>query len=411
MEAADSRNRVFFGQLESLRGIAAMSVLTFHVFASVAVKPTAFTDLGVVGGTFSFLLPGLFNGSGAVTLFFVLSGFVLGCNIDAARAITVSGYTGFIVRRLFRIVPALWLSVLGAMFLSVSLQGQHYSLHQTFNFLFLQDTSINGPLWSIQVELLASIIYPFLLYASRSLGLLFNLTLLLVLIWFSLGETPFPLRYVWCFHLGILMPMLGRPLMENLPRGLHLPLLVLAFIAFDATTQFARIEYLNPKKSIQVEGWTAFYFVAFVLYSGNGVKDAILNAAPIRWIGRISYSLYVLHFPIDSLVMWKLSGYFGSAFTTHYPFVQFLALPFVAGISLVVADLSYRFVEKPFHSYGRPMSRWISDQLTGLGTLIVTYRGEAMLKRFDPLTLAMVMATVGGAFVFCYLVFTAALRF
>lgn len=411
MGATKNGDRVFFGQLEALRGVAAMTVVVFHVIASVPVKTTALTDLGLVGGLSSFLLPGLFNGSGAVTLFFVLSGFVLGCNVDAARTITVGGYTGFIVRRLFRIVPALWLSVFLAMLLARALYGQHYSVHQTFNFLFLQDISINGPLWSIQVELLASVIYPFLLYASRSLGLLFNLTLLLVLISLSLGETPFPIRYVWCFHLGILMPVLGRPLMAKLPRQIHVPLLIIAFIAFATATQFTRIEYFNPKKSIQIEGWAAFYFIAFVLYSGNSIKDAILDAGPVRWIGRISYSLYVLHFPIDSMVISKFSGYFGTAFTTHYPFVQLLALPIVVALSLIMADLSYRFVEKPFHAYGRPAAHWIAEQLNGIGPLIVTCRSQAVLRRYDATTLVMVTATVGGAFVFCYMVFTAALRF
>ena len=411
MGATESGNRVFFDQLEALRGIAAMTVLVFHVIASVPVKTTAIDDLGLVGGIFSFLLPALFNGSGAVTLFFVLSGFVLGCNVDAARAITVSGYTGFIVRRLFRIIPALWASVLLAMLLNRQIHGLHYSAYQTFNFLFLQDTSINGPLWSIQVELLASIIYPFLLYASRSLGLLFNLTLLLVLISFSLGETPFPMRYVWCFHLGILVPTLGRWLMTMLPRQLHVPLLIIAFVAFAAATQFARVEYLNPKKSIQIEGWAAFYLIAFVLYSGSSIKNSILDARPARWLGRISYSLYVLHFPIDSMVISKFSGYFGSAFTTHYPFVQLLALPFVVGISLALADLSYRFVEKPFHGYGRPAARWITEQLSDIGPLIVTRKSQAALRRYDATTLVMVASTVGGAIVFCYMVFTAALRF
>ena len=85
---------------------------------------------------------------------------------------------------------------------------------------------------------------------------------------------------------------------------------------------------------------------------------------------------------------------------------------------LVWADggaLQARFTYAQLHERANRLSGALATLGFGpgdrLGTLIVTYRGEAILKRFDPLTLAMVTATVGGAFVFCYLVFTAALRF
>ena len=408
MSEPEKSDRVFFGQLEALCGIAAMTVLTFHVFETVPATPTALKDLGPISGSFTYLLTGIFNGSGAVTLFFILSGFVLGCNIDAARTITVPGYSEFIIRRLSRIVPAMWLSVILAVALNTILRGQHYSLHQGFNFLLMQDTSINGPLWSIQVELLASIVYPFLLFASRSLGVLFNLVLLSILIWFSLGETPFPMRYLWCFELGILLPVLGKPLIETLPKRLHVPLLILAFIAFGTVTQFARLGYVNPKHSIQVEGWMAFYFIAFVMYGHNAAKDAFLTAG--RWIGRISYSLYVIHFPIHTIVMAKLAGYFGAAFTMDYPAVQLLALPVVAGCSLVLAHLSYQFIEMPLHRLGRPAARWIAGQLSGIRAQIVPQAGGVAVKRIDMASVAGTALLLALALVFCYSVFTAALR-
>ena len=96
------------------------------------------------------------------------------------------------------------------------------------------------------------------------------------------------------------------------------------------------------------------------------MKDAILTAAAVRWIGRISFSVYVLHFPIDSLVVSKLASHFGAAFTARYPAVQLLALPIVAGATLALAHLSYRYVELPFHRHGRAVARWVAGQFPGI---------------------------------------------
>ena len=74
-----------------------------------------------------------------------------------------------------------------------------------------------------------------------------------------------------------------------------------------------------------------------------GSPGALLSVAPLRFLGRISYSLYLVHWPILILPAANLA------------LGQELWLPVrvgLAGLSIVVGALSYRFVEAPFHHGG-----------------------------------------------------------
>src|SRR5262245_4346370 len=98
----------FFPELEAARGLAALIVVIFHVFVTLEPKRQVFETHGLAQAISNFALTALFNGSGAVTFFFVLSGFVLGISLDRFNGVTLAGCTEFVVRRLFRIMPTVW---------------------------------------------------------------------------------------------------------------------------------------------------------------------------------------------------------------------------------------------------------------------------------------------------------------
>jgi len=84
-------------ELQSLRGIAAVTVMIGHCFISYG--PSA-------------LLMGLscfFNGRAAVAVFFVLSGYVLTRSLQKSR-FDGAAVLGFYVRRGFRLYPAIWVA-------------------------------------------------------------------------------------------------------------------------------------------------------------------------------------------------------------------------------------------------------------------------------------------------------------
>jgi peptidoglycan/LPS O-acetylase OafA/YrhL len=320
-------------------------------------KRQVFEAYGLAQAISNFALTALFNGSGAVTFFFVLSGFVLGLSLDRFNGVTLAGYTEFVVRRLFRIMPAVWASIVLALFIQFWFFRSRFGWSEIAHMFLLEDIRLNGPLWSIKVELFASFFYPFLLFASRSVGIVFNLVGLWLLVQHGLDETPFVFRYAAAFHLGVLVPLLGRPIVTWLNPIAARALLVVALIAFALAAHFSRLEFLNVKRQIAIESFASFYFVSFILYADSVSTLRMLTSGPLRWLGRVSFSLYALHFPLHSLVFSRVVGRFGEGFNAYYPLPQFIALPFVVGLALLAAWASYHLVERPFMNWGRGISK------------------------------------------------------
>ena len=96
--AESVKTGVFIGRLEALRGLAAMTVAAGH---ALLVAPVSGLHESLVK-----VLVLLFNGQAAVTVFFVLSGFVLGLSLRRSTESFASGTIRFWVRRWFRIYPA-----------------------------------------------------------------------------------------------------------------------------------------------------------------------------------------------------------------------------------------------------------------------------------------------------------------
>jgi len=94
-----------YRELDALRGLAAISVFLSHAFGLLSAPAL----LPLVR---SFGLRALSDGAAAVDLFFVLSGFVLAKSLFA----TAIDYRTFLIRRVFRIYPAYWASLLFALF-------------------------------------------------------------------------------------------------------------------------------------------------------------------------------------------------------------------------------------------------------------------------------------------------------
>src|SRR5688572_28314274 len=103
-------NERFIPSLESVRGIAALSVCLFHA------ADVRFQD-GVVLAKYT--IPGiLLNGHGAVILFFVLSGYVLRSSLERkTQSSTLELAVEYLIARIFRLFPVIIVTV--AVFIAV----------------------------------------------------------------------------------------------------------------------------------------------------------------------------------------------------------------------------------------------------------------------------------------------------
>lgn len=155
--------------IDGLRGFAAAAVVLFHTILAAdpdlvrrvlapPIQDVATADLPTK------LALSLANGETAVAIFFVLSGAVLFDSLQRRP-----GAASFVVRRVFRICPALVAAILAGAAV-MALQGRAPSLATLGGNLVLVDFSIIGPAWTLQAELVA---VPFILvgfWAFRALG-------------------------------------------------------------------------------------------------------------------------------------------------------------------------------------------------------------------------------------------------
>src|SRR5438270_3979175 len=188
----------FLHRLESLRGIAALMVAGQHSFA--VLVPSGWQATAY---QFTWLVC---NGHAAVTLFFVLSGVVLGLSLARSRTPFAITCATFAVRRVFRIWPAHFVACLVIAAAIVCLDKKisyapqlsgwftgHWvaliTAHDLFQNMFLVDHRLNVPTWTLEVELVCSLALPLIFFLhshARSLmrgGLLWSL-----IVWSLIGS-------------------------------------------------------------------------------------------------------------------------------------------------------------------------------------------------------------------------------
>jgi len=326
--------------LDSLRGLAAFAVVCGHLLLSFYPGLPGLTSAsdpptGIVG---LLRLNSLVMGRLPVMVFFVLSGFVLSYSFFInGRA---SSLTSAATRRYFRLAVPVLTSLL-FVFLLIKVHAMHQaeasalrdvppktaehnegwltryyvpnvSLKQTIRqalfetfFAYDEDKSLNSALWTMSIELQGS----FLVYASLALfgGLKQRWLILgaIALMLFMRGE-----MFLECFMAGMALATLyaKRRGAALVPIWLAVPAL-LAGIFFGAQTEALHMRGI-PSFFRGADVWVSFgaiLIVASVVFSA--VIKRILELQPIHFLGRISFSLYLIHLPLiyslGCFVFWK----------------------------------------------------------------------------------------------------------
>jgi peptidoglycan/LPS O-acetylase OafA/YrhL len=307
----------------------------------------------------------------AVVIFFVLSGFVLS-NALRNTGSNVSKIAAFYVRRLFRIYPALWAcSVIALVYVAMV----HYDVavpHESawFEKRFLPER--NNPLsvaasfagvypfllpqlWSIYVELVASVAMPFLALAvfSRRGAVKIGAGLALLALSFASPRDWPPAiagTYLVDFYIGALLfagSATIRRLIERLGSAQR-PILI-ACVALLASAEFATVglDYNDPAVNL-AEALIAGVAIAIFAFSPQRPKWA---ARP-RWValGDISYSIYLVHFPVLCFVATAI-GVAGFAFNGVLWNLG-VSVGTIA-ITIPLSALLYQHVEKPGIAWGK----------------------------------------------------------
>jgi peptidoglycan/LPS O-acetylase OafA/YrhL len=333
------------GFLDVARGVAALLVLLEH---GLGVQCPAYRAWSA--GSFSL-------GRCGVVLFLVVSGFIIPKSLEQTGSQAI-----FWLRRFFRLFPAYWLSIAAA-FLLVCLgvprvrvpieQSADWLLNLTMFQGFFSRPHVWGVFWTLQLELVIYAVCSLLLAVRmlRRAGWIIGLVI------------------VGYAALGI-----GRPLVEGKPFTVGGPRLLywapmMGLVAQRCLTGEVRIAGLWAVVLGQAAAVAAVWGVNHALYpevvTGGGLTELACTwgcvysvflllmagrnrALPVfaRWLGRISYSAYLLH----PLVLMMTAGV-----TQAWLFWPVFLLG-----TLLLAELSYRLVEAPGIALGRALEkRWL----------------------------------------------------
>lgn len=362
------------GDIQWLRGLSVLAVLFYHADKN--------------------LLPGGYLG---VDVFFVLSGFLITRNIFPEIERGTFSYASFIARRFRRLLPACYAmlaftAVLGGMLLTRAdlfelLKQMAGTLSFSANIVLWQQSgyfdtsSALKPLlhtWSLSLEEQYYLVLPPLLYLGarrRPVALLVVLFLgslmaCLAFLQFKPSATFFLLPFrAWELLAGSICAVLT---LSRRPLAVPAPLKFLALAALIATLVFPPAAPHPGLAALIVVGATSLLMLGAIDFGSN------LPARSMYFLGDISYSLYLFHWPLFAVA--------------NHVFAEKLPLPIsvlLMLVALILSALSFRFVEQPFRAMQNPRRNVFLLAGAG-GTALLFAASASFVLRAPP---------AGGAFV------------
>lgn len=356
--------RPWLPSLQSLRGLAALWVVLYHV------------DVTLWGHGLALLpLPGTRIGWLGVDLFFVLSAYLLGQPFLEGRA---RPYPTFLADRFLRIAPAYYASALVAMLVILWVVPQNWSPWWASASLFFVNNlhvgtyfALNPAFWSLAVEMQFYLILPLLarLFTGRrwpwglALCVLVSLAVRAVTFdWALVGApwiSPFNALFVGTFGLPSFLAHFGLGLaaarLRTVPHPtlaaiIGLPLvLVPALLWIPATSVAFGFESLAGQllvRPIAAAGFTLWILAA----ASAGWLRTALAWGPLLRLGDMSYSLYLIHIPVQIVVDHAVDG------LNNPGLFALLAVP----ASLVCGAVLYYAVERPAQQWRHRRKRRLS---------------------------------------------------
>ena len=337
--------------LNGIRFYAAISVLVGHVsnnFGEMRTQASSFPLLNI------FLL----DPQSGVNLFFVLSGFLITCLLlrEKSQAGEIS-IRKFYARRILRIWPLYYGTLLAGTVILPLLVGPSYPLYaipwskSVLLLLFLPNfLSALGPLshlWSIGLEEQFYLTWPWIVnhktaFLKFTLGVLFVKIILTPVIQIignqGMANLFLTLRFE-CMAVGAL----GAYLFFN--RHQALALLHSVYLKLVVFAGFALLAIVDVPLSEPMILASSLIFLLAILYVVSVPKlGAFLDLPLLDQLGKVSYGIYMIHYPATYLVVYTLYRA-GFAEGPLYDWVIYTA---VTAITLASSFASYYGFERPF---------------------------------------------------------------
>ena len=375
----------FRPDLEGLRGIAILLVLLCHA-----------------------RIPGADGGFVGVDVFFVLSGFLItGLLVTEGERAGQINLRAFYARRARRILPAAILVLVSTLVVvqfvlspldlprvgddgvavSLALANVRFAIEATDYFAPV-DPSPMLHYWSLAVEEQFYLLWPLLLIAALRFrsprGLMIGLAVSILVGSFALSLGLTDAAAPWAYYslptrawqlaagglLALAAPWLGRipDRVAAVTGWLGVGLIVAATVVIGTSTAYPGVASLLPAAG------------ALAIIASRGVTGSpgsfALGKPPLNWLGRISYSLYLWHWPI--LVLGSVALGIGTEedIPSHRDIVIRLGLVLFA---VLLAAITWRVVEEPFRRGRLPRGYRVRGfAMAGTAALILALASTTM---------------------------------
>ena len=334
--------------LTSIRGVAAIWVIFYH-FGELHDTPPFLPNLGRHGWT-------------AVDLFFVLSGFIL---MQVHPTFERARILPFLFKRAARVLPLHWAVMIALAVIAAAATAAHIPFNadghynwSTFPAAFLLvkwavpgHGTWNGASWSLAVEMICYIAMPFFSPAITNAGSR-SLTLAACVLTALMCAYNALLLWTWAGHPAdawITAPGVGRGVLA-FPLGCVLARLAILqrdrIEPWAATMEAVGLAFMVAASAIDapylIPAGAALLILGLSFESGPVARA--LYAKPLHWLGKVSFSIYLLH---QTILL-----FLGKVMTpAHMPVPIALVAPVRAAVAialvLVASAATYRWIELP----------------------------------------------------------------
>lgn len=343
--------------IDILRGFAVLFVVVYHFYSILDLKSSIFYSVSSIYGSLG------------VPLFFVISGYLIFGSIanNIQKRGIKKGMLNYFLHRIFRIVPAYYVSLFVVFILAYYFMDMLTAWSNKFilKYLFSELTftsyfnykvtgfGLNGAYWTLNIEMLWYLLAPlFVLLFKKNMHLL--ILFCIGLLYFSLIDLGFfdkifnldkhqsnylPLLYFYSYQLPgqIIYFIAGIYIYKKTQEGLEKKDNSKVKLLFG--TLIILIAYLLLKKFI-IESFllrNILQLTVVVLLFKLWYLQQVVGLTLLKWIGEISYSLYLWHMPLLYLIK-------------KYLLIHHISSYLMWGIYLaslfLIASLSYYFVEQ-----------------------------------------------------------------
>ena len=310
-----------------LRGLASLAVCMFH-FTKGFVE-----EEGLIRGIFR-------NGWMGVEVFFVISGFVIPFSL-LGSSFRIGHYWRFLKKRFLRIEPAYIVSIFLILFLNYlasktpGFAGDSFKInvmelleHLGYLVNLFGNTWLSPVYWTLEIEFHYYLIIGVLiaLWNLNNRWIILSTVLLLLSLSFLSQDVIQFFKYTDIFVIGITTAFYKK---QYLSRPLYVLLLIVGTLI------------IFENHGLAIATLTSVTALLIGFFGSYG------NSKVLLFLGNISYSLYLVHVPIGGKII-NLSKRMDLSESLKFGVIILALL-----ISIYVAWIFYKFIEKPSHQWAK----------------------------------------------------------